>query len=143
MIAVYAGNCVDYGVAWRASTAPSAPQAVRPLPPSRAIANAPLDALDGSGMESAFHAWTGRSGRRYVFTVAPSPRIDDEALRDAVVVCARRGRDGRRHPVFVGEAKAVPPDLRTAGPSMELHYHLLAVTAGARVSVIADLLGDG
>lgn len=107
------------------------------------IANAPLGALQGSGLEGAFHAWTGRSGKRYIFTIASPHELDHEALRDAVIIGAFCEHGATRRALFVGEAKDIPQDLRRSGAAIEVHYHLLAATAQARLAMIEDLAGEG
>lgn len=105
------------------------------------VDNAPLGALEGSELEGAFHAWIGRSRRRYIFTIAFPYELDHEALRNAVVVCASRNRNGRRRALFIGEPHEIPHGLRHAGAAVEVHYHLLATTRQARRAVIEDLAG--
>lgn len=105
------------------------------------IDNAPLGALEGSELEGVFHAWIGRSKRRYIFTIAFPYEIDHEALRNAVVVCACRDRNGRHRALFVGEPRDIPHDLRS-GATIEVHYHLLATTPQARRAMIEDLLDE-
>jgi hypothetical protein len=92
----------------------------------------PLSAATEIGLAERFHAWRGRSGRRYVVSVYPAGSAPD--YPDAVVLHVVR-RGGRRQIASLGLASrgAVPPGVD------EIHLHLLAQDDGARAGVIADL----
>jgi hypothetical protein len=105
--------------------------------------------LAGSSAADRFRAWTGRSGRRYVFSVyrieAGLDRIPTEAA--AVVIAVERVGGGARRLLWAdhtgGCAKTfmrgerVTALLRQAG--FEIHLHLLAADEAERRSIVSDL----
>ncbi len=99
----------------------------------------PLDSVAPAGLEGRFHAWRGRSGKRYVVSVYPADAAPDYA--EAVVIAVRRRGASR----VILEAAAVEPGgaagrFSRAGAD-ELHFHLMAQDAEARAAVAADLGG--
>ena len=95
----------------------------------------------------AFHYWRGASGRRYqhsVYTLVACP-----ALPRANYILVRRYEDGSRAALSFGQTKDDAATLNLAHlrhegakcGANEVHVHLLAETADARVLVEADLIG--
>lgn len=87
-----------------------------------------------------FALWSGRSGRRHVFSrVEPGTEAAD--LDGAVVIVAVRTADGALRPLWVGDGAEAPLDGRVGDRigGREVHAHWLAETAPARAHVIDDL----
>ncbi len=97
----------------------------------------PLGAVAPAGLEGRFHAWRGRSGRRYVVSVYPAGAAPDYS--EAVVIAVRRV-GSLRVILAVGavEPGGAPAAVLAAGAD-ELHFHLMAPDAQARAAVAADL----
>jgi hypothetical protein len=92
----------------------------------------PLAAATEVGLAERFHAWRGRSGRRYVVSVYPAESAPD--YRDAVVLhVVRCGSLRRLASLGIAPRGAVPSEID------EIHVHLLARDDGERAAVIADL----
>ena len=128
--AVYGGfgEEISEVVAW---TPPPSPPGARQGP-----ASAPLAALAGGALAHRFHAWRGRSGRRYVFSVFDVKDCPDYA--GAVVAAVARDGDGTRRilalrPVDEAETWHVPK------AAAEIHVHLPADSGCERASAMADL----
>jgi hypothetical protein len=115
-------------------------------------ANAPLDCLSGGALASRFHAWLGRSGRRYVCSVFPVDLDDPSAglpeLDGAVVIAVGFDRRRERFPIAIFEISAADAplsfgraarDAALAAGIREWHIHLLAESDAARRAVIFDL----
>jgi hypothetical protein len=101
-----------------------------PTPPAPCFET--LGAAREAGVITPFRAWRGRSGRRYVVSVY---RADDVPTHDgAVLIAVRRERDGARRILGVSVDGAEPPQ-----GADEIHVHLLAHSAVARLAVLADL----
>jgi hypothetical protein len=104
-----------------------------------------LAALAGTPLAERFCAWTGLSGRRYVFSVYPAS--DCPAFCDAVMLAAVRDDAGRARALSVCGTGAFPEpvvaraerEFRAYGASLELHLHLLASSPAERAAAIADL----
>src|SRR5260221_7800124 len=71
--------------------------------PAPRVSGAPLAALAGGGLAHQFHAWRGRSGRRYVFSVFPIDARDVPEFEDAVVIAAAIERDGVRRILLLAD----------------------------------------
>ncbi len=114
--------------------------------------DAPLLGLAGSSVADRFRSWTGRSGKRYVFSVF---RLDDTARfadwlptdGGAVVIAARRDRASTLTPLFIESTGRCPQAfarsehiraLLSKG-GCEIHVHLLASNATERQAIVADL----
>jgi hypothetical protein len=100
-----------------------------------------------AAFDQAFHYWRGASGRRYlhsVYTLVGCP-----ALPRANYILVRRYEDGSRVALSFGQTKDDAATLNLAHlrhegakcGANEVHVHLLAETADARVLVEADLIG--
>ncbi len=111
--------------------------------------DAPLAGLSSSTLSDRFRSWRGRSGRRYVFSVfrleSGLERLPVDA--EAVVIAVLHEVDGTRRKLWVAETGDDPHHffrsdrLRSlaARPDVELHLHLLAVTASDRRAIVDDL----
>lgn len=86
-----------------------------------------------------YRLWTGRSGRRHVFTRVEGA-VDPADLDGAVVMIVARRPDGETRPVWIGEAERAP----LGGPEghHDVYAHWLAETSAERRAVIADLGGE-
>ncbi|MCW2314691.1 hypothetical protein SAMN06265338_102417 [Rhodoblastus acidophilus] len=110
--------------------------------PLAAACSRPLAALRATSLENQFHAWRGRSGRRYICSVHP---LDGAPVFDcgrAVVAAVREAPAGTEIAcVFQpddGEFAPWAQRARRCGASA-LHVHLLAETPEARADAAADL----
>jgi hypothetical protein len=114
--------------------------------------NGPLTSLSGGSLAKRFHAWSGRSGRRYICSVFPVKADESEAglpdFAGAIVIAVGIDADLRRPIAFfdsTGEASETS-DLRhqflgeaLAASAREWHVHLLATDPEHRQLVKADL----
>jgi hypothetical protein len=106
---------------------------------------AALAALAGMPFSARFCSWTGRSGRRYVFSVYPASQCP--AFCHAVLLAAVRERPGRPRLVSVRDTGTFPEpvvaraqrEFRGFGPGLEFHLHLLPSSPADRAAIIADL----
>ncbi|SEQ65517.1 hypothetical protein SAMN05216548_106154 [Faunimonas pinastri] len=94
-----------------------------------------------TGMASRYRYWSGRSGRRYLFTC-----VDADWLKDCHEAIALECEGDRI--VWIGEAEAFPPGKAIAGEGGRglIFVHLLASDSVERRNVIddlADLLDHG
>lgn len=122
--------------------------------------NGPLTCLSGGSLAKRFHAWSGRSGRRYICSVFPVKADEPEAglpdFAGAIVIAVGIDADLRRPLAFfdfTGEASETCDLRRTflgealAASAREWHVHLLATDPEHRQLVKADLenawLGNG
>jgi hypothetical protein len=131
--------------------APSTARRVRPQRSAAATANAPLPSLEGEALARRFHAWSGRSGRRYVCSVfqadmqAPFAGLPDFA--EALVIAVRIEKDGLRTPMAVfdsGDGGYCEDSRAFVAAALthsvgEWHVHLLATDAEHRRAVKSDL----
>jgi hypothetical protein len=107
--------------------------------------DASLAALAGTSISSRFCSWLGLSGRRYIFSVYQAAECP--AFRDAVLLATVRDMMGERRVVSVWETGAFPEpvlsraqhELRTFGPGVEFHLHLLTTSSAERRATVADL----
>lgn len=83
-----------------------------------------------------FRMWTGRSGRRHVFSRLEGPIAADD-LDGAVVLIAAQGDAGRI--VWVGVAAA--SERLPFAIGVEVFAHWLADTPAERTAIVADLGG--
>jgi hypothetical protein len=118
-----------------------------------APSNMPLTCLTGGSLARRFHAWNGRSGRRYICSVFPVNAEDPQAgfpdFLDAIVVAVGVAADGLRRPLSFfecGSANAGDSDERSeflaealAQSVCEWHVHLLATDSELRRRVMQDL----
>ena len=98
-----------------------------------------LDSVTPAGLEGRFHAWRGRSGRRYVVSVYPAGAAPDYA--GAVVLAVRRRGAERTVLAVAAVEPGMPAPAFPPGEVDELHFHLLAPDAKARATVADDLGG--
>lgn len=110
--------------------------------PLAAACSRPLAALRATSLERLFHAWRGRSGRRYICSVHPIAEAPMFDCGRAVVAAVREAPAGTEIAcVFkAGDGEFASWALRAQrfGASA-LHVHLLAETPEARADVAADL----
>jgi hypothetical protein len=113
--------------------------------------NAPLAGLAGSSMSHRFRAWTGHSGRRYVFSVFAAGQgaalggLPTDA--PAIVIAAERLTGEARAMLWVDHTGTSPeaffdsPRVRAVlgRAGCELHLHLLAADAEERRAIVRDL----
>jgi hypothetical protein len=131
--------------------APSTARRVRPQRSDAAAANTPRPSFESDALARRFHAWSGRSGRRYVCSVfqahmqAPLAGLPDFA--EALVIAVRLENDGLRTPIAVfdssdgGHCERARAFVSAAlNHSVgEWHVHLLATDAEHRRAVKSDL----
>ena len=111
-----------------------------------------LSGLVGSSVADRFRAWTGRSGRRYVFSVFPivGPPADLDHLPlvdESVALGVQRSGSGTRTVLWAAGTGDCPvtfleSDRMRALHALgrcELHLHLLAGSRDERRTVLADL----
>ena len=124
------------------------------LKPETAVeGDAPLAALRGSDLSRRFRHWRGASGRRYLFSVFPvdSPGLLERCPRFdlAVVLAVQHGPEDRRDILHLDQTGTVP-EMFFAGSQLgaavamganEIHVHLLAENAEARMAILDDLAG--
>jgi hypothetical protein len=110
--------------------------------------NHPLASLAGGDLEGRFHAWRGRSGRRYIFSVFPVDlQAADAGLPDfaeAIVIAVAEFGGTRRviaclqcEPAASARQAFVAAAL--AAGARQWHVHLLAVDPRQRGAAIADI----
>jgi hypothetical protein len=130
----------------RGLSEPPAPPWIAPSSDGREPAGgAALTALAGLPFSSRFWSWTGRSGRRYVFSVYPPSACP--AFCDAVLVAAVSDGPRRLRIISVRDTGAFPEpivaraqrEFRSFGPGLEFHLHLLPSSPKDRAATIADL----
>ena len=97
----------------------------------------PLGSVAPAGLEGRFHAWRGRSGRRYVVSIYPAGAAPDYA--EAVVIAVRRVGALRVILAVAAVEPGGPSAAAVAAGADELHFHLMAADAQARAAVAADL----
>lgn len=128
-----------------AAAAPTCLPCVADGPLARAC-GAPLAALVGGALVDKFHAWRGRSGQRYMFSVFPID-ADMPDFDDAVVIATAVGSGAARQSLLIADTGSLP-ELVLRGAAMararqrgasELHVHLLARTQAERRAVLRDL----
>ena len=105
------------------------------------MATAGIEGRDGSVVAGAlgtdrFRMWTGRSGRRHLFSRLDGPLTVDD-LVGAVVLIAARGDAGRI--VWIGAAE--PTARLPLALGVEVFAHWLAETPAERAAIVADLGG--
>jgi hypothetical protein len=115
--------------------------------------NVPLACLTGGSLARRFHAWNGRSGRRYICSVFPvnaeAPQAGFPDFMDAIVIAVGVAADGLRHPLSFFECGAANAgDSNERGKFLaealaqsvcEWHVHLLATDPELRRRVMLDL----
>jgi hypothetical protein len=129
----------------RGFSEPSSPPWVAPSGNGGDRGGAALAALAGMPFSARFCSWTGRSGRRYVFSVYPASQCP--AFCHAVLLAAVRERPGRPRLVSVRDTGTFPEpvvaraqrEFRGFGPGLEFHLHLLPSSPADRAAIIADL----
>jgi len=84
-----------------------------------------------AGLGGRYRYWTGRSGRRYLFT-----RVEDGTNFEGALALLAEGEAIR----WLGRADTVPP-LRP--PGQALFVHLLAGDEAERDRIAQDLVPDG
>ena len=120
-------------------------------PPRPAAANAPLASLAGGALASRFHAWRGRSGRRYICSVFAVLDMATETefpnYSDAVIIAAAAEENGRRRMIAIGQSgsngawfgHSAFARMAISAGATEWHVHLLAASRAARHAVRCDL----
>lgn len=112
----------------------------------------PLSGLAGSSLADRFRAWTGRSGRRYVFSVFSIESASNDLDRlplaeEAVAMGVLLSGSGTRTVLWVAGTGACPASFVKDGRvralhavgRCELHLHLLAGNRDERRAVLDDL----
>lgn len=115
-----------------------------PVPPARSrglpgpgATSLPLRSARSCGLAMRFHAWRGRSGRRYVVSVHGRRSLPDFA--EAVFLAVAVDESGGVHVLGVRTSEEGLLDWPLLAAADEVHVHLLARTAEARGLVAADL----
>jgi hypothetical protein len=111
----------------------------------RGPADEPALVCSEAAFAQAFHYWRGMSGRRYLHSVYSL--IGCPALPQANYILVRRHEDGSREALSFGQIKDDIATLNLAHlrhegakrGANEVHIHLLADTAEARLQVEVDL----
>jgi hypothetical protein len=86
-----------------------------------------------AGVPARYLYWSGRSGRRYVFTCTSADSLAD--FEDGVAIAVRGERT-----IWVGEVRELARMAADALPRRaSIYLHLLASTLEARRAVIDDL----
>jgi hypothetical protein len=133
---------------WRERNAGIIPHAkgVEPVPTNTSLAS-----LAGGELSERFHAWRGRSGRRYICSVFPvDPRDSTGGLPDfaeAIVIAVRLDAAGARRVVgFCQSEHGAGPVARhafvtasVAGGAQHWHVHLLTADPDKRRAAIEDI----
>jgi hypothetical protein len=89
--------------------------------------------LADAGLASRYYYFSGRSGRRYLFTATDHRSLED--FGEGVAICVVGGQVIRS-----GEVSAVARLPRTAGLNRPAYYvHLLAASPGERAAIAEDL----
>ena len=103
-------------------------------------------AAERCGLAGRYRFWIGESGRRYLCTAVPAHEIGD--FDDAIVVIARGEGGGGYVGCDVidlgaaGDPSADDVARQIVGnPGLTAFVHLLAIDAGERGGIAADLLG--
>ncbi len=114
----------------------------RRRPPSRTSAapfpiSHPLRAARSCGLAARFHAWTGRSGRRYVVSVHGRRSLPD--FSDAVLLAVAVDETGGLMLIGVRSSDEGLENWPALARADEVHVHLLARRADERERVVADL----
>lgn len=108
------------------------------------MTNTPSSASEALTLGSRFHYWTGRGGKRYIFSVYQAGTCPP--LPGAVYVIAKRGLDGNRFPLAIGRFPALWESasrqaaklLKSSGGD-EVHVHLLADDDQSAEEIVCDL----
>jgi hypothetical protein len=85
-----------------------------------------------AGMAGRYRYWTGRSGRRYLFTQLAAKSLDD--FDDGVFLLVRFGTVET-----VGDRNAISAALADGCHGAVLYVHLLATSAASHAHIIDDL----
>jgi hypothetical protein len=140
-------NPFDRAIYWLTGWDPMWMRKVEVETPQWGPADEPALVCSEAAFAQAFHYWRGASGRRYlhsVYTLVGCP-----ALPRANYILVRRYDDGTRVALSFGQTKDDAATLNLAHlrhegakcGANEVHIHLLAENADARVLVEADLVG--
>ena len=108
------------------------------------MTNTPSSASEALTLGGRFHYWTGRGGKRYIFSVYQAGACPP--LPGAVYVIAKRGHDGKRFPLAIGRFPALWESasrqaaklLKSSGGD-EVHVHLLADDDQNAEEIVCDL----
>jgi hypothetical protein len=130
-------NARGIGAVWREATSAS---------PN----NHPLASLAGGDLEGRFHAWHGRSGRRYICSVFPVDLQAADAglpeFAEAIVIAVGEYGGARRVVAFLQCADGASAGARQAFVAAALkagarqwHVHLLLAAPRKRRAAIADI----
>lgn len=124
-----------------ACATPSLPvSALAPLTGERGALHEPLRAGAGTALVRRFHAWRGRSGRRYVVSAYEPGAAPDYA--GMVALAVRRLPDGRLTMLGAVACEAWDAPLASVpafARADEIHLHLLAEDQEGRAAVVRDL----
>jgi hypothetical protein len=135
---------------WRAKNA-GLVAAPRAKADDAASNNAALASLVGGELSERFHAWRGRSGRRYICSVFPVDRRDSEAglpdFAEAIVIAVKTDAFGQRRVVgFCQCEHGAGPVARhafvsaaIAAGAQQWHIHLLTADPQKRRAAIEDI----
>jgi hypothetical protein len=140
-------NPFDRAIYWLTGWDPMWMRKVEVETPQWGPPDEPALVCSEAAFAQAFHYWRGASGRRYlhsVYTLVGCP-----ALPRANYILVRRYDDGTRVALSFGQTKDDAATLNLAHlrhegakcGANEVHIHLLAENADARVLVEADLVG--
>ncbi|MFO1150278.1 MAG: hypothetical protein U1E62_18020 [Alsobacter sp.] len=114
----------------------------KPLPRRRPAewpspASQPLRAARSCGLATRFHAWTGRSGRRYVVSVHGRRSLPE--FSDAVLLAVSVDEAGGLTLIGVRASDDGLEDWPDLARADEVHVHLLARRPEERARVVTDL----
>ncbi|WP_297296951.1 hypothetical protein [uncultured Methylovirgula sp.] len=135
---------------WRAKNAGLA-AAPRAKPEDAPSSNTALASLVGGDLAERFHAWLGRSGRRYICSVFPVDRRDSEGglpdFAEAIVIAVKADAAGQRRVVgFCQCEHGAGPVARhafvsaaIAAGAQQWHVHLLTADPQKRRAAIEDI----
>jgi hypothetical protein len=124
---------------------------VAPLMPAEEPGDTALASLAGGDLAERFHAWRGRSGRRYICSVFPVDVRDGEAglpdFAEAVVIAVKMDAAGQRRVVGFCQCEyGAGPVARHAFVSaavavgaQQWHVHLLTADPQKRRAAIEDI----
>jgi hypothetical protein len=133
---------------WRERNADASPNArVNAAMPT----NTSLASLAGGELSERFHAWRGRSGRRYICSVFPVDPHDKEGglpdFAEAIVIAVKTDATGHRRVVgFCQSEHGAGPVARhafvtaaVAAGAQQWHIHLLTADLDKRRAAIEDI----